>query len=66
MKLSFFGAVGTVTGLDVPHTDADRRAGDPPELVADARRAAERLQWRPVLSDLPTMVEHAWKWFREH
>ncbi len=59
-------AVGTVTGLDVPHTDADRRAGDPPELVADARRAAERLQWRPVLSDLPTMVEHAWKWFREH
>ncbi len=55
--------VGAVTGLPVPHVDTDRRAGDPPELVADARRAGEVLGWQPQLSDLPTMVAHAWAWF---
>ncbi|MBT4096657.1 MAG: UDP-glucose 4-epimerase GalE [Gemmatimonadetes bacterium] len=57
--------VGAVTGLEVPSLDTDRRAGDPPELVADARRATQQLQWTPQRSDLPTMVEDAWAWFRQ-
>lgn len=55
--------VSAVTGIPVPHTDTDRRAGDPPELVADARRAGQVLAWTPKHSDLTTMVEHAWAWF---
>ena len=56
-------AVAEVSGLAVPHEDTDRRPGDPPELVADARRVTEVLGWRPQLSDLPTMVRHAWSWY---
>ncbi|MBT3344298.1 MAG: UDP-glucose 4-epimerase GalE [Gemmatimonadetes bacterium] len=56
--------VGNVTGTPVPHTDTDRRAGDPPELVADARRAQQVLKWTPQFPDLSSMVEHAWAWYR--
>jgi UDP-arabinose 4-epimerase len=48
----------------VPRRDAPRRAGDPPELVADARRAAALLGWRPHLSDLDTIVATAIAWHR--
>jgi len=42
--------------------NASRRAGDPPELVADARRAFDILQWRPQHSSLRNIVETAWRW----
>lgn len=58
-------AVGAATGTPVPHTDTDRRAGDPPELVADARHANEILKWTPQYPDLASMVEHAWAWFKD-
>ena len=41
---------------------AERRSGDPPELVADARRAATVLGWTPRHSDLPTIIDTAWAW----
>ena len=46
----------------VPRTDAPRRAGDPPQLVADARKAREVLGWEARVRDLQTIVEHAWRW----
>ncbi|HEY3835492.1 MAG TPA: UDP-glucose 4-epimerase GalE [Bryobacteraceae bacterium] len=39
-----------------------RREGDPASLVADARKAGVVLGWKPVSSDLRTMVETAWRW----
>ena len=39
-----------------------RRAGDPPALVADARKAAEVLGWKPRYPDLEVIVEHAFRW----
>jgi UDP-arabinose 4-epimerase len=55
-------AVERVSGLKVPYSEAPRRAGDSPELVADARKIAKVLDWRPRYPELQTMVEHAWKW----
>jgi len=55
-------AVGRVAGRPVPFREVGRRAGDPPALVADARRAAEVLGWRPRFADLDVIVEHAWRW----
>ena len=55
-----------ITGKPVPHQDAPRRAGDPPELVADASRAAAVLGFTPKLSDLDTVVETAWRWHSTH
>jgi UDP-glucose-4-epimerase GalE len=55
-------AVETITGRAVPRRETGRRAGDPPILVADARRAAKTLGWTPSRSDLPTIVRTAWAW----
>src|SRR5487761_746431 len=53
---------GRVTGLSIPKREAPRRAGDPPILVADARRARAVLGWQARLSDLDTIVATAWAW----
>jgi UDP-glucose 4-epimerase len=39
-----------------------RRAGDPADLVADARRLPELLGWKPEYDDLETIVAHAYAW----
>ena len=54
--------VGRVSGRPVPFDRAPRRAGDPPELVADPSRARDVLGWTPRYADLPSMVQHAWNW----
>jgi UDP-glucose-4-epimerase GalE len=52
-----------VTGLDIPVQADDRRAGDPPTLVADSARAAAVLGWEPKRQTLATVVEDAWRWY---
>ena len=54
--------VQRASGRDVPFELAPRRAGDPPELVADPARAREALGWTPRYPELATIVEHAWSW----
>jgi len=51
-----------VTGHPIPAEVAPRRPGDPPRLVASARRAIEELGWRPRFPQLETIVAHAWAW----
>jgi UDP-glucose 4-epimerase len=51
-----------VTGHEIPTIVADRRAGDPPELVADNQQALKRLDWKPDYTDIRTIVETAWRW----
>ncbi len=41
---------------------APRRAGDPPELVADPSLARKVLDWECRYSDLETIVGTAWRW----
>lgn len=55
-----------VTGHPIPTKIGARRAGDPPELVADARRARQQLQWQPKYVDLRSIVETAWRWHQSH
>jgi UDP-arabinose 4-epimerase len=55
-------AVESTIQRRVPTREVGRRAGDPPALVADARRAAEILDWKPRYSDLATIVDHAVRW----
>jgi len=53
--------VERVSGLPVPYHEVARRAGDPPELVADSTKI-QTLGWQPRYPELRTMIEHAWKW----
>ncbi|MFZ9552237.1 MAG: UDP-glucose 4-epimerase GalE, partial [Hylemonella sp.] len=51
-----------VTGRAIAVQEGERRAGDPPRLVADARLAREVLGWQPQYAELETIVRHAWAW----
>ncbi|MEZ6111207.1 MAG: UDP-glucose 4-epimerase GalE [Pirellulaceae bacterium] len=64
--LEVLDACRTVTGHAIPSQVAERRPGDPPELVADSRRAQEMLGWRPRYVEIEAIVETAWKWHSSH
>jgi UDP-glucose 4-epimerase len=51
-----------VTGRKVPVEFGPRRNGDPPELVADAVLAREKLGWETQHTPVD-MIESAWRWF---
>jgi UDP-arabinose 4-epimerase len=54
--------VERVSRHSVPVREAPRRPGDPPALVADARRAQSVLGWQPRFADLDVIVRTAWDW----
>jgi UDP-glucose 4-epimerase len=58
-------AIASETGRAVPHVIKPRRLGDPAWLVADPAAARETLQFRPVHSDLATIVRTAWAWHQK-
>ena len=49
----------------VPLRETERRAGDPPILVADPSLAENVLGWTPGCSRLHQIVESAWRWHRD-
>ena len=64
--LEVIDACRQVTGIDFTYNSVARRAGDPPELVADASRAMNELKWNPVHADVKDSIRHAWNWFSAH
>ncbi len=56
--------VARTTGIRIPEVVKARRSGDPPALVADARKAGLVLSWRTRHSSLAEIVETAWNWHR--
>jgi len=59
--LEIVRTVESVTGEKVNWVKGPRRAGDPPALVADPRRAQHLLKWQAKRS-LQEIVATAWKW----
>ncbi len=55
-----------VTGHAIPAQIGPRRAGDPPQLVADSRLAERVLGWRPRYTDIESIVRTAWQWHSKH
>ena len=51
-----------VTGKTIPVVKGERRAGDPPELVAAPTKAKELLGWEAEYKDLSQVLETAWAW----
>lgn len=54
--------VKAVTGVDFKVTETDRRAGDPPLLVADSSKIRQELGWQPSHDDLELIIKSAWDW----
>ncbi|OIQ60453.1 UDP-glucose 4-epimerase [Moorella thermoacetica] len=63
--LEVIAAAKKVTGVDFPVRSEGRRPGDPPVLVADARKIRVRLGWVPVHDDLEGIIYSAWQWERK-
>lgn len=51
-----------VTGLKVPIEYGERRAGDPPILVAKPDLAREKLGWEASYKELKDVIRSAWAW----
>jgi UDP-glucose 4-epimerase len=54
--------VEQVSGRPVNTRMAERRAGDPPVLVAAPGMAEQLLGWKPACSSLQTIIETALRW----
>ncbi len=59
-------ACRNVTGHPIPEVIGPRRAGDPPELVADPTLAEQKLGWKANYTDVGAIVETAWNWHQSH
>jgi UDP-glucose 4-epimerase len=57
--------VNRVAGKTINVVEAPRRAGDPPSLVAEARRIREVTGWTPAWDDLEAIVTHSLAWERK-
>jgi len=57
--------VESVAGQTIAKREAPRRAGDPPTLVAQARRIREVLGWQPQHDDLQKIVSTSLAWERK-
>lgn len=55
-----------VSGREIPEVVGPRRAGDPPELVADPSLAMQTLNWQPQFTTVESIVETAWRWHESH
>ncbi len=60
--LDVINVAKNVTGVDFPVELAERRPGDPPELVADSSKLERLTGWTPLHDDLPFIIETAWNW----
>ena len=58
--MEVIAAARQVTGRQIKVTQAPRRAGDPPSLVADASKARRLLGWQPAHADIAGIVRDAW------
>ena len=55
-------AAKKVTGINFTVEEAPRRAGDPPQLVADSTKLRSITGWQPRHDDLEFIIMTAWKW----
>lgn len=55
-------AAERITGRTIPHVDAPRRPGDPPDLVASAEKIGKELGWTAQHSSIDNILKTAWEW----
>jgi UDP-glucose 4-epimerase len=63
--LEVLETIESVTGKVLRKRLCERRAGDPPFLVADSKKALKDLGWRPQYPDLMHIIQHAWNFLKK-
>ncbi|MGH8553632.1 MAG: UDP-glucose 4-epimerase GalE, partial [Methylococcales bacterium] len=54
--------VNQVHGSKIPVEECPRRAGDPPELIAEVKKIHQTFRWKPRYDDLREIVRTALAW----
>jgi UDP-glucose 4-epimerase len=62
--LEVIEAARRITSAEIDFERAQRRAGDPPILVASSIKARDKLGWVPTCSSIDAIIESAWRWHR--
>ena len=57
-------AVERVTGKKLNPSIGERRAGDPPQLYANASKIQSEIGWQAKYTKIDDIVETAWNWFQ--
>ena len=58
--------VKKVSGKDFKVVETQRRAGDPPVLIADATKAINELGWKIKFGELEKSIATAWQWHNKY
>jgi UDP-glucose 4-epimerase len=53
-----------ITGRPIPADIIGRRPGDPASLVASSGRARELLGWKPLSSDVESLISSTWSVYK--
>lgn len=64
--LEVIDAARKVTGKTIEVNVEPPRPGDPPRLIADAKKALDILGWNPKYADLESIISTAWDWKQAH
>jgi UDP-glucose 4-epimerase len=63
--LDIINTAREVTGIKLDIHYGDKRAGDPPMLVADSSKIRKELAWSPQYEDPKLIISHAWQWLQK-
>lgn len=63
--LELIDVVKKITGKELNVVSKERRQGDPDVLIADNKKAQEKLGWNPVHSSIENIIETAWNWHKK-
>ncbi len=55
-----------ITKKPIKIVETGRRAGDLPQLVADASKAERELNWKPKYTKLENIIQTAWRWHKNN
>jgi len=64
--LEVISACERVSGKKIAYQVAPRRPGDPPRLVADARKLKQELGWVPKYTEIEDTIRSAWAFHSSH
>jgi UDP-glucose 4-epimerase len=64
--LEVIEAAEKICGVKIPTQKSKRRPGDPPCLIASAKKIQDELGWFPKYPTLEEIISSAWKWLEKH
>ena len=59
-------SVEKISGKKVKFKEVARREGDPPILIASAKKAKDLLGWTPRYKEIDQIVKHAYQWYKKN